>query len=139
MNKLADQIGPVTLDNVQDATYSKNIRNVSLRGFFDSRVKWNQLNELFALSEQAVVNQKLGGRYVYVDLTEGERNVQYCLFDHDKALDGWYVLKAHRYDSTQFNVHWPWAISLFFLGTDAIRQRGYALQNLEDLTNDWES
>ena len=133
---MADLIGAVELEAYD--VYSIGDRTVTLQGFYSSRVTWNQINELFALSKQAVIKQILGGRYVYTDLTEEERNVQYCLFDHDKSLDGWYILRGFRYNASQFYNHWGWMLSMFFIGTDAIRQRGYYMMNLEDEDNDWE-
>lgn len=135
---MVNKIGGIDLDMVEMGGYNVRDRTLALKGYFNTRVKWNQLNEMFALCKQAVINQLMGDRYIYYDLTEGERNVMYCMFDSDKAMNGFYVLRGFGFGATQMPTHYPWAASLFFIGTDAIRQRGYALQKLEDLTNDWE-
>ncbi len=135
---MTDSIGAVELLMVEMGGYSMRDRALSLQGYFASRVLWNQLNEMFALSKQAIINQLMGGRYIYNDLTEAERNVQYCLFDSDRALNGFYVLRGFGFSATQMPTHYPWRATLFFIGTNSIRQRGYAFLNMEDKANDWE-
>jgi len=135
---MTDKIGPVNLDNVEAGSFSESDNETSLRGQFNTRREFNELKELFALSKNTSIIQKLGGHYVCFDTTPENQNKQYCLFDHDKGLDGWYCLRGFRFIGSEWDNHWGFGLSMFFLGTDRFLKREYDMRDVEDETNDWE-
>jgi len=135
---MTDKIGPVDLDNVEHGSFNASDNETTLQGFFDTRREFNELKELFALCKQVSIIQKLGGHYVCFDTTPANQNKQYCLFDHDKCVDGWYALRSFQFIGSEFHAHWSFALTLFYLGTDGFIKREYDMLDLEDVSNDWE-
>lgn len=134
---MANYIGPVVLEAIR--AFVREDNTVTLSGWFTSRGKLDGLAELFRRApEGSAINTVLGGIQKGFDLTSDNRLTQYCLFDDERLVDGWYLLRRFRYEPRQdTSAVYPFMVEMFFLGTSAEYQPGYDIQDLEEVENDW--
>lgn len=133
---MADQIGDFTLHAITDYTISGS--KVTLNGYFRTRAEFDQLWEMCRKAEGNVaVNGLVGDRQVGFDVTEDSVLTYYCQFDDEKLLDGWYMIMGLGYPQRHLHDYWPFSLTLFLMGTDAVLIAGFYLSLLEDEENDW--
>jgi len=143
-----DYIGPIPVSGAEGmggvgfhkiGSFIRRGNAVVLSGFFDTRHGLDQLNDLFRKApDGSAVHSILGGIQKGEDLTPDHRLIQYCCFDSDKLIDGYYLLRTHRFLPDQYVGHYPFRIELFFLGSKGIWKKGYIIQDLESETNSWD-
>ena len=86
-------------------------------GHYDSQSEFEVLRLKFRKSPNgSAVNTILGGVQVGVDLTQKCENTQFCQFDSDKLIDGWYLLRGFIAEASRLSAFYPYLIELFYLG-----------------------
>lgn len=114
-------------------------KEVRIEGYETDKSKLMQLKEMFARAEWNVIyKERTGGPSFILDLTGDQRNLRVCNFSTEELITGWYALKSFTYSPRQDRLgHFPYRITLLYIGTMAGYQRYYEVQNIESVTNDW--
>lgn len=117
---------------------SRQDNRVSITGFFSSRLKYDELRELFRKAPNGVaINTFLGGHETGFDKTDDSVLTQYCIFDDDYIKDGWYMLLGAGYTPEKYQSYFPFNATLLFLGGQGTIQLGFSAYLLDEETNDW--
>jgi len=133
---MTDCIGPVTIYKI--GTFSKNDNIIVLSGFFQTRHELDGLADIFRKSPYgSALNTVIGGLQKGHDLTKDRRLTQYCMFDSDKLLDGYYLLREFHFVPDQYERHYPFRCELFFLGSKGFYKKGFETEDLDSESNDW--
>ena len=135
---MSDMIHDFPLNKVQGFNWSH--KDVRIDGYEDSREQLDALREIFNRAEGNVIRMnRPAGTPSYTDLTADQRNIRYCTFDTVDLISGWYALKKIVYDANKkgFINHYPWRISLYYIGTASGYQQYYELETFANVTNDW--
>jgi len=114
-------------------------KEVRIDGYETDKSQLTALIEMFSRAAYNVLYKErpAGSSYV-MDLTADQRNLMFCIFDTEELITGWYGLKTINYSPMQGRIdHFPFRITLFYVGTLTGYQSWYELQNIEQLTNDW--
>ncbi len=133
-------IGPITLD--VPVNYTRRDYDIEVFGTVATLNQLNEIKELFAkaLAGSAIHSDIPGERPLGEDLTEDNQNTRYILWTHgDKPLDGWYLLRGAQtfQDDSPVGFAYNFTLSLFFLGSTAYYQAGFAMKDLEVAASDW--
>jgi hypothetical protein len=108
-------------------------------GFFLTALERNELRELCRDATNATVHQHLAGEVSAEDSSQGKMLIQYCLFDEDQYLDGFYIITGWSYaPQTGWPNYYPWSLDLVFLGTRALLLEGYVVGEVRDVENEWD-
>jgi len=133
---MANLIGPITLRRVMRA--SRNRKSITVYGDMAAQIGVDAFEELFALSpEGSAIHNIPGGRQIGEDLTDDLRNTWFCLFDSSAIPDGFYLLRTFT-RAEDGPVFFEFNIALFLIGTAALFQDGYDLEDIGELDNDWD-
>lgn len=130
-------IGPITLTYYN--VYSLSDYSVNLAGFFTTAQEREELRELCADSRSTSVHEAVGGGIIAEDSSDGAMLIQYCQFDEDQYIDGWYIITSFNYSpEAGWPNYYPWSMTLAFIGTTSDYMEGYDLGNIREVPNDWE-
>ena len=119
--------------------YSFTRKEVKIDGHETDKGKLIALMEMFSRAAHNVLyKERPSGPSYIMDLTSDQRNMRICNFDTEELITGWYALKSISYSPKSGKIgHYPYRITLLYIGTLAGYQQWYALQTLESVTNDW--
>lgn len=135
---MSNLIHDFPLNKVQGFNWTQ--KGVRIDGYEDSREQLDALIEIFNRAEGNVIRMdRPAGTPTYTDLTADQRNIRYCTFSSIDLISGWYALKDIKYQANQkgFIDHYPWRITLYYIGTESGYQQYYELTTFADVTNDW--
>lgn len=135
---MSNLIHDFPLNRVQGFAWTHN--DVRIDGYEDSREQLDALREIFNRAEGNVIKKnRPAGTPAYTDLTADQRNIRYCTFDTIELISGWYALKSINYLANKkgFVDHYPWRISLYYIGTASGYQQYYELTDFAIVSNDW--
>ena len=136
---MTDSVGPTALSQGITPTM-RNGNEVTVFTYFTTRLLFDELYEMFRKAPgNSAVNTLLGGQQICYDITDDSVLTQYCSFDSDRLIDGWYVLRGLSVPQDNLASYYPAQMTLFFLGTtgSGLLIRGVELSQLDDVTNDW--
>ena len=133
---MTDKIGVFELHTVKEMSRAGN--RVTLESYFRTEAQIRQFQEFCRKTPGNVkVHTLLGGRQVASDITDGSVLTQYCEFDSDKLVDGWYMIMALDTRAEHLHNFWPFTITLFFMGSTGLYQDAYSVYGLEEVNNNW--
>ncbi len=130
-------IHDISLHVVNGYTFTQ--KEVRIDGYEITKANLIALIELFSRAQYNVIyKERPSGPPFIMDLTSDQRNLRLCNFDTEELLTGWYALKSISYSPMQGRIdHFPFRITLLYVGTLAGYQQWYALEDLGTITNDW--
>jgi hypothetical protein len=134
---MTSYIGDITLTYFN--VYSRSHRDITLAGFFETATERNRLAEMCSTSHNAVILPILGGGIIGQDNSINKLLITYCQFDEDQYFDGYYIILSWNYSpEAGWPNHYPWSLSMSYLGSGATLYEGFDIGVLLDVTNDWE-
>lgn len=120
--------------------YNLSNRNAIIGGFFETAEDRDLFAELCALSNAASFNYLIGKKVAPNDQSVGKQLIVYCEFEEDQMYDGYYLITRWSYDpEAGWPNYYPWVIDAIYLGSGADLYEGYDIENIQDISNDWES
>lgn len=132
---MTDQIGGVEIEIL--SVFRLNRRVISLSGDLSTESNRTELEELFRDSESGGMGHIIpGGPPLVEDYTDDERYIQFCIFDSDRIKDGWYLLQGFQKGEDVTSLY-PYTVKLFFYGTMADVKPGFAITDVDEISNDW--
>jgi len=134
---MSNLIHDFPLHSVTGYTFTR--KEVKIEGYETEKAKLVSLIEMFSRAEYNVLyKERPSGPATILDLTSDQRNLKVCNFDTEELITGWYALKSISYAPMKGRVtHYPYRISLLYLGTTAGYQRWYEMKTIGTITNDW--
>jgi hypothetical protein len=85
------------------------------------RAEVDAIRKLFRHITAARIIGLVGGKEVFEDITSCLENIQYCTFDAEDVLDGWYLLQGLNFGSEGGRPgHYPFSLLLWFIETESI-------------------
>jgi hypothetical protein len=116
---MTDKIGLVTLPILSLHDFAG--KNITLEGVCSSRAEVDAIRKIFRHVTAARVIGLVGGKEIFEDITQSLENVQYCTFDAEDVLDGYYLLRGLNFGSEGGRPgHYPFSISVWFIETESI-------------------
>lgn len=135
------QIGVLVVD--WPTVYRFGDYTVELVGAVDRDEDLHSLRELFAKARVGTaVHDIPGDRPRGEDMDDDLRNTQYVQFTHgDRPVTAWYLLRGYAFfqDETAVGMDegaYVFRAGLFFIGTTAFYQAGFAVKDMEDVEDE---
>ena len=134
---MTDYIHDFPLNVVTGYTFTR--KEVKVEGYETLKRQIEELSELFSHAAYNVLYKERPSSTPFIlDLTSDQRNIVRCIFSTEELKTAWYALKSFSYSPIAGRVtHYPFHVTLYFIGTSAAYQRDYELKDLESVTNDW--
>ena len=134
---MTDSIHDIPLNLVSGFKFTH--KEVKIEGYETLKSRIEELNELFShASYNVIYKERPSGTPFILDLTSDQRNIVRCIFITEEMKTAWYALRSFSYSPIAGRVtHYPFRVTLYFIGTSGAYQRAYELEDLEAPDNDW--
>ena len=134
---MTDTFGPISLSNLRVVSIDGD--RCQLVGYFTSTKERDELRELCSKWRASRVVELLDGTTYPADLSDTSQNIVYCLWDKGEFIEGFYLIVGYSYDpGIGHRNFYPYVLTLEFVGTRGNYLRGYEINNIVNVSNDWE-